>query len=160
MTWMTWGCCEFHCLKTTWDRKKARHFWMGLFGIPWICFLMWKTLWKTQHGCRSLGPNSWWSDGTQPHCLFPSGGTKISEVCHVERRWRWRRWEFPVTKNGKHTKNDGTSPFLMGESKCLMGKSPFLMGKSPFSMGKSPFSMGKLTISTGPCSSSQTVSHY
>jgi hypothetical protein len=30
--------------------------------------------------------------------------------------WRW-------IPSGKPTKNDGKSPFLMGESPCLMGKS-------------------------------------
>ena len=105
---MTWGWCEPHCLENHMRSEKARHFWMALFGIPWICFLMWKT-----HGRLSMDVDHWdqihsgLMDGTQPHCLFPSGGTKISEVCHVERRWRWHRWEFPVTKNGKHTKNYG-----------------------------------------------------
>ena len=55
------------------------------------------------------------------------------------------------TRPGKHTKNDGKSPFFMGN----YGKSPFFMGKLIMenhnflweNYGKSPCLMGKLTIS-------------
>ena len=42
-----------------------------------------------------------------------------------------------MTRPGKHTKNDGKSPFLMGkpwENGDLYRKSPFLIGKSTVSM--------------------------